>query len=177
LGTSGSARPGLGGPTPQVKIQRAYRAQLKAAGKVVKLVDADFDPGQMQALVVELRDNLHNALVQLELRTQDVERLEARNRFLEAELVRLERELTNKAKDAIVARQQGAKAARSELTRSTTKAERPSRERDGSIIITVISFLYPFGPGLRRDDSVLPTWLALLSASLSAEVIRPHDCV
>jgi hypothetical protein len=57
------------------------------------------------ALVVELRDNLHNALVKLELRTQAVERLEARNRFLEVELVRLERELTNKAKDAIVARQ------------------------------------------------------------------------
>ncbi|MDX6502534.1 MAG: hypothetical protein QOG23_5798, partial [Blastocatellia bacterium] len=70
---------------------------------------ADFDPGQMQALVVELRDNLHNALVKLELRTQDVERLEARNRSLEAELVRLERELTNEAKDAIVARQKAAK--------------------------------------------------------------------
>jgi hypothetical protein len=46
---------------------------------------------------------------QLELRTQDVERLEARNRSLEAELVRLERELTNEAKDAIVARQKAAK--------------------------------------------------------------------
>jgi hypothetical protein len=45
----------------------------------------------------------------LELRTQDVERLEARNRFLEAEPVRLERELTNKAKEAIVARQRAAK--------------------------------------------------------------------
>ena len=54
------------------------------------------------------RDDLHNALVKSELRTQAVERLEARNRFLEAELVRLERELTNKAKDAIVARQQAA---------------------------------------------------------------------
>ena len=44
---------------PQVEIQRAYRARLKAAGKVVKLVNADFDLGQMQAaLVVELRDNL-----------------------------------------------------------------------------------------------------------------------
>jgi hypothetical protein len=81
----------------------------RAVGKVVRLVDADFDPGQMQALVVELRDNLHNALVKLELRTQDVERLEARNRSLEAELVRLERELTNEAKDAIVARQKAAK--------------------------------------------------------------------
>jgi hypothetical protein len=101
--------PRPGGPTPQVEIQRAYRARLKAAGKVVKLVDADFDPGQMQAPVVELRDNLHNALVKLDLRAQDVERLEARNRFLDAELVRLERELTNKAKDAIVARQQAAK--------------------------------------------------------------------
>jgi hypothetical protein len=41
-----------------VEIKRSYRARLKAAGKVVRLVDADFDPGQMQALVVELRDNL-----------------------------------------------------------------------------------------------------------------------
>jgi hypothetical protein len=62
----------------------------------------------MQTLVVE-RDDLHSALIKSELRTQDIERLETRNRFLEAELVRLERELTNKAKDAIVVRQQAAK--------------------------------------------------------------------
>jgi folate-dependent phosphoribosylglycinamide formyltransferase PurN len=106
-----------------VEIQRAYRARLKAAGKVVKLVDADLDPGQMQALVVEVCDKLHNVLVKLELRAQDVERLEVRNRFLEAELVRLERELTNKAKDAIVARQQAAKRRdRNSPDRPTTKA-------------------------------------------------------
>jgi hypothetical protein len=52
-----------------------------------------------------------------------VERLEVRNRFLEAELVRLERELTNKAKDAIVARQQAAKRRdRNSPDRPATKA-------------------------------------------------------
>jgi hypothetical protein len=59
----------------------------------------------------------------LELRAQDIERLEVRNRFLEAELVRLERELTNKVKDAIMARQQAAKRGDRNLPdRPATKA-------------------------------------------------------
>ena len=32
--------PKPGGPTPQVEIQRAYRARLAAAGKIVRLVYA-----------------------------------------------------------------------------------------------------------------------------------------
>jgi hypothetical protein len=34
--------PKPGGPMPQVEVQRAYRDRLKAAGKTVRLVDADF---------------------------------------------------------------------------------------------------------------------------------------
>ena len=58
------------------EVQRAYRARLAAAGKVVKLVDAGFDPAVMSELIAELRDKLHNALLKLELREQDVARLE-----------------------------------------------------------------------------------------------------
>jgi hypothetical protein len=64
-------------------------------------VDADFDPAVV-------RDKIHNALLKLELRDQDVARLEERNRFLESELVRLEREATQAAKDRITARREAA---------------------------------------------------------------------
>jgi hypothetical protein len=90
------------------EVQRAYRARLAAAGKVVKLVDAGFDPAVMSELIAELRDKLHNALGELELQAQDVARLEERNRFLESELVRLEREATQAAKDRITARREAA---------------------------------------------------------------------
>jgi hypothetical protein len=93
--------PKPGGAMTPAAVQRAYRARLKAAGKVVKLVDADFDPAVV-------RDKLHNALLELELRDQDVARLEERNRFLESELVRLEREATQAAKDRITARREAA---------------------------------------------------------------------
>ena len=100
--------PKPGGPMPQVEVQRAYRDRLKAAGKTVRLVDADFDPATQAALIAELRNQLHNTLVELELRDQDVTRLETRNRFLESELVRLEREATQAAKDRITARREAA---------------------------------------------------------------------
>jgi hypothetical protein len=87
-------------------VQRAYRDRLKTAGKAVKLVDADWDSDKFRALFAKIRDDLHNALSKIELREQDVARLEARNVFLENELVRLERELTGAAKDRIVARRQ-----------------------------------------------------------------------
>jgi hypothetical protein len=35
------------------EVQRAYRARLAAAGKVVKLVDAGFDPAVMSELIAE----------------------------------------------------------------------------------------------------------------------------
>jgi hypothetical protein len=80
--------PKPGGRTPEVEVQRAYRARLAAAGKVVRIVDAaavdpasarvslasasDFDPAtQMicdRAAFADMRDRLHNALLKLELR-------------------------------------------------------------------------------------------------------------
>ena len=103
--------PKPGGPKPQVNVQRAYRARLKAAGKVVKLVDARFDPAVMSELMIAFRDRLQNTLLKLELREQDVTRLEARNRYLESELVRLEWEATQAVKDRIIARREAAKSA------------------------------------------------------------------
>jgi hypothetical protein len=96
--------PSPGGPKSPAEIQRAYRARLAAAGKVVKLIDptAILDP----AVYEEMRDRLHNALLKLELRQQDVTRLEARNAYLEAELKQVERHHTNALKDNIVLKKQ-----------------------------------------------------------------------
>ena len=100
--------PTPGGPKPQVEIQRAYRERLKLKGKATRLVDADFDPAAQAALIAEFRDQLHNTSAKLELREQDVARLESHNRFLESKVVRLEREATQAAKDRIVARREAA---------------------------------------------------------------------
>jgi hypothetical protein len=62
-------------------------------------------PGFDREALADMRKRLHNALSKLELRDQDVARLESRDRFLESELVWLEREATNAAKDRIIARQ------------------------------------------------------------------------
>jgi hypothetical protein len=94
-------------------VQRAYRDRLKAAGKAVKLVDADFDTAEHRAFVATMRQDLHTALIKLEMRDREVARLTSRNTYLEGELIRLERELTNKAKDVIVAR----RAAKSKSTK------------------------------------------------------------
>ena len=94
--------PKPGGPIPQVEVQRAYRARLKAAGKVVRLVDAraaagipDFDPAKdgifERQMVESMRDRLHDALSKLELREEVVSRLCDRNTYLEAEVKTRER--------------------------------------------------------------------------------------
>ena len=110
-----------GGPTPQVEIQRAYRARLAAAGKVVRLVDAasaspalasipDFDPATQ--LVCDrrafegTRERLHNGLLEMERRRDDVARLETRNAYLEGELKLQERHLTNSLKEVVTLKQQ-----------------------------------------------------------------------
>jgi hypothetical protein len=118
--------PKPGGRIPQIEIQRAYRARLAAAGKVVRLIDAgtgnpisanaavagipDFNPVRdgiyERAMIDSLRDQLHNALSKVELREQDVARLVQRNAYLEAELKLQERHLTNALKDNIVLKQQ-----------------------------------------------------------------------
>lgn len=97
-----------GGRVPQVEVQRAYRARLKEAGKVVRLVDARVDSSEIQRLMIEFRDKLQNALLKLELREQEIARLEARNAFLESELIRLERQATDAVKDRIIARREAA---------------------------------------------------------------------
>jgi hypothetical protein len=121
--------PKPGGRLSQVEIQRAYRARLAAAGKVVKIVKIvnaatvspapvnpalaviqDFDPardGIYERTTVEtMREDLHNALSKLELRNQDVERLEARNVYLEGELRLEHQHHTNAIKANIVLKKQ-----------------------------------------------------------------------
>ena len=113
----------------QVEIQRAYRARLAAAGKVVRVVDAasarpasasppmtavpDFDPAKdsiyEREMIEKIRDDLRNALLKLELREEDVARLEQRNAYLEGELKLQERHHTNALKEVITLKQQLAK--------------------------------------------------------------------
>jgi hypothetical protein len=88
----------------KAEVQRRYRERLRAQGKILRLVSADFTPAEMVAKIAEFRDSLHIALLKIELRDETIARLETRNRFLEAELIRLEREALNAAKDRIVAR-------------------------------------------------------------------------
>jgi hypothetical protein len=79
--------PKPGGRIPQVEVQRAYRARLAAAGKVVRVVDTvsvrpapanlastaipDFDPARdriyEREMFEKMRDDLRNALLKLEL--------------------------------------------------------------------------------------------------------------
>jgi hypothetical protein len=102
--------PRPGGRKPQAEIQRAYRARLKAAGKVLKLVDADTIADL--AMVDGTREKLHDALSKLERREQDVARLTTRNAYLENELKRLEQHHTNSLKEIVVLKQQAAQSAR-----------------------------------------------------------------
>jgi acyl-CoA reductase-like NAD-dependent aldehyde dehydrogenase len=71
------------GAKPQAEVQRAYRERRKAAGKVLRVIDtwAEMTPAE----IAEMRERLGNALRRLELREQDVARLEARNDYLESE--------------------------------------------------------------------------------------------
>lgn len=119
--------PKPGGPIPQVEVQRAYRARLKAAGKVVRLVDAgsappsspqspalasipDYDPAidgiYDRAMFEKMRDDLHNALSQIEVLEADRNRWQTDCARAEAEL-RIERQHhTNTIKDKIVLQQE-----------------------------------------------------------------------
>jgi hypothetical protein len=109
----------------QIEVQRAYRARLAAAGKVVRVVDAvslrpasanlalaavpDFDPARdgiyEREMFEKMRDDLHNALLKLELREEDVARLVQRNAYLEGELKLQERQHTNALKEVITLKQ------------------------------------------------------------------------
>jgi hypothetical protein len=73
----------------------------------------DFDPATQlvcdRETFVGMRDQLHNALVKLEVRQQEVARLETRNAYLEGELKLQERHHTNTLKEVITLKQQLAK--------------------------------------------------------------------
>jgi hypothetical protein len=102
--------PRLGGPTPQAEIQRAYRARLAAAGKILKLVDAEAIADL--AMLDRMREQLHDALSKLERRDQEVVRLEQRVVHLEAELKREERLHGNALKEIVTLKQMAAQSAR-----------------------------------------------------------------
>jgi hypothetical protein len=112
--------PRPGGRKPQTDVQRAYRARLVAAGKVVKLVEANATADL--AMVADVRERLHHALLKLELRKQDVIRLTSRNAYLEHELKREERHHTNALKEIIVLKQQAASSARPRPLRNGRRA-------------------------------------------------------
>jgi len=81
--------------------QARYRVAQKA-----KAVDAALvGPGGFQ----EMRDSLHDLLLKLERRDQEVARLTTRNAYLGSELKLQERHLTNALKDNVVLKQQLAK--------------------------------------------------------------------
>jgi hypothetical protein len=70
----------------------------------------DFDPATQliceRVTFADMRDRLHNALLKLEHREQDVQRLEQRNAYLEGELTLQAQHHTNSLKDLITLRQQ-----------------------------------------------------------------------
>ena len=88
------------GAKPRAEVQRAYRERRKAAGKVVVTIDTwkTMTPAE----ITELREHLRNALLKLELREQDVARLDARNAYLEAELKRVEHQHSITRKEKIM---------------------------------------------------------------------------
>ena len=120
--------PKPGGATPHVEVQRAYRARLRQAGKVERVVDAavfeaiqsraaaaaparpDFDPETQficeRAVFRQLRDDLERAATKLKLREEDVARIEKRNAYLEAELKRVEQHNGAILKELIALRQE-----------------------------------------------------------------------
>jgi hypothetical protein len=92
------------GAKPRAEVQRAYRERRKAAGKVLRVIDTwtTMTPAE----IAEMREELGNALLELELRQQDVARLEARNAYLESELKRVEQHHRIALKDNIVLKKQ-----------------------------------------------------------------------
>jgi chromosome segregation ATPase len=92
------------GARPRAEVQRAYRERRKAAGKVVVTIDTWTTP--TPAEIAELHERLRNALLQLELRQQDVARLEQRAASAETELRRVEQHNLNLLKDVIVLKKQ-----------------------------------------------------------------------
>jgi hypothetical protein len=94
-------------PTPQgaksqAEIQRAYRERLKAS----RITPAD---------LADLHERFRVTLLKLELREQDVARLQQRNAYLEGEMKAQEQHHTNSLKEIVMLKQQ--------------LAEKPSKRR------------------------------------------------
>jgi hypothetical protein len=109
--------PSLGGPKSQAEIQRAYRARLSAAGKVVRIVDAaaltnpvvSTHPGESaidrineRAMLEKLRDDLNNALIRIQILGEDRTRWQNDCARAEAELRTERQHHTNTIKDKIL---------------------------------------------------------------------------
>jgi hypothetical protein len=92
------------GAKPRAEVQRAYRERRKAAGKVLRVIDTwtTMTPAE----IAEMRERLGNALCELEVRQEDVRRLEGRLASLEGELRRVEQYNLNLIKDAVVFKKQ-----------------------------------------------------------------------
>ena len=123
------------GAISKAEVQRAYRERQKAAGKIVRTIDAatltaiqagppttspdpaipDFDP-KTQVIIdrdffQEMQEKLRNALLKLALREADVAQLHQRNHQLHAELTELRGHYAAVQKDKIVLQTQIAAAA------------------------------------------------------------------
>lgn len=106
-------RPRKPGALTQAERQRAYRARLAAAGKMVRVVQPgatrDFDPEVHVVLdrtfFEDLRENYRHAILKLELLEERRAELEKRNAYLENELKRVEQVHTVRLKELIVLRQ------------------------------------------------------------------------
>jgi hypothetical protein len=68
------------GARPRAENQRDHRGRRTGAGKVLRVIDTwtTMTPAE----IAELRERLGNALRELELRRQDVARIEARTSFV-----------------------------------------------------------------------------------------------
>jgi hypothetical protein len=94
--------------------QRAYRARLAAAGKVVRVVHPgatpEFDPTIHliidRALFEEQSENYRHAILKLELLEERRAQLQERNAYLESELKRVE-QVHNAALKELVSLKQG----------------------------------------------------------------------
>jgi hypothetical protein len=73
-----------------------------------------------------MREQLHNALLEVERRRDDVARLETRNAYLEGELKLQERHLTNSLKEVVTLKQQLAK-------------KKPAKRRKGNVVPTCLT--------------------------------------
>jgi hypothetical protein len=89
--------------SPRPRSSGPYRARLAAQAADTAATRPDLKT------FVEMRDKLHDALLKLELREQDVARLEQRNAYLERELKLQGQHHTNALKELIVLKQELAK--------------------------------------------------------------------